>query len=148
LKERSAEDEFRISKRQSGIRYLKEVPSREISSAQKIDSIVLGRGFSDIFQIQKMNLMDLLRFIIRVVLGLGNSQMMEFMIRGDNLWSLAIIALSRFRMALNLLRRTSFLGRAQLGPESSENLSSLMRGLGNLPQGERISATSLQRKIF
>jgi hypothetical protein len=82
---------------------------------------------------RSMSLGEKLRFIVTVVMGLGLPQMAEHMLRANNLFSLAQIALSRLKTAIEILGGSKKKIEAQtiiLTSHPKAGLQELTRALG------------------
>jgi hypothetical protein len=82
------------------------------------------RGRKNAPRVFETGCFERLRFLISFVMGLGLAQMAEHMVRSDNVWGLARIALSRLKTGVGLLNSSRTLGWVS-SPDAYENSRAL-----------------------
>ncbi|HEX7673637.1 MAG TPA: hypothetical protein VF412_05670, partial [Bdellovibrio sp.] len=93
---------------------------------QRIHKIFVITHWGKQFKVMKAAFLIQLIFAVRVILGLGNMQMREFLIREDNMLALGKIAWSRFKRALYLISHSQIY-HVQLQKNSEKNLDQLKK---------------------
>ncbi len=127
---KSAGLEIQHVTRISGERNLVQLPTISLRGPQRIHKIFVVTHWGNQFKATKAAFLIRLVFAIRVILGLGNMQMKEFMIRQDNITSLGKIMWWRFKRALYLLSHCEIY-HIQLKKNSEHNLRDLKQYVDN-----------------
>lgn len=127
----SPSDSLQVT-RISGERTLIQMPTYFPQGPQRVHKIFVVTHWGHPFKAMKAAFLIQLVFVVRVILGLGNMQMKEFMLRRDNLFSLVQIAGSRFRRALYLLSHSKIY-HVQLQKNSESNLENLKKYIDGQP---------------